>query len=371
MKLAIDLTVLSFNREGIGNYLRALLVELDKLPQAKQFWLMCTPESEAEIVNLAPNLREQIVVVPAVTRGLLKGFRQQWALARAAQRIQADVVISTHSHLLPLLSKRCWWLIHDFAVILHPQYFGVRHSGVRERLAGWLQRRALGRAEKILLSAEFNLTEAQRFLPEIAQKCVVIGIGPDAWALASENQREFSARNNRFLVVGTVSPRKNYVLLLQAYRLYLAQTRAAGEEPWPLQISGKLGWQVSEFQQELATFSDEPLLQYGGYLPDAELIELSTHSKVLVYPSLYEGFGIPVLNAVLTGAEVLAADIPVFRQSFGEALRYFDPLSAEALASQLREVSHLQHSQVTHFRQQLAALYNWKDVATNLVKLTN
>jgi alpha-1,3-rhamnosyl/mannosyltransferase len=130
------------------------------------------------------------------------------------------------------------------------------------------------------------------------------------------------------LHVGTVEPRKNLPALLAAYH----RLRAAGEAPPPLVLAGQLGWKSAGLRRELAAAAAQGWLRHFGYVGTGELVALYRGATVVALPSWYEGFGLPVVEAMALGAPVLLSDIPVFHEVAGDAALYAPPDSSRTLS---------------------------------------
>ena len=133
------------------------------------------------------------------------------------------------------------------------------------------------------------------------------------------------------LHVGTVEPRKNLPALLAAWRLL----RAAGDEPPPLVLAGQLGWKSEGLARDIRAAADEGWLLHFGYVGTDELVALYRGAAVVALPSWYEGFGLPVVEAMALGAPVLLSDIPVFHEVAGDAALYAPPADPAAWAAAL------------------------------------
>ncbi len=129
---------------------------------------------------------------------------------------------------------------------------------------------------------------------------------------------------DRFVLhVGTLEPRKNVPLLLDAWRLLRAAAgRGEGPEPPPLVLAGGFGWRADELRRRVARAVAEGWLVHLGYVRPLELAALYEAADAAVLPSLYEGFGLPLLEALAAGLPVVASDIPVHREVAGDAALY-------------------------------------------------
>ena len=140
--------------------------------------------------------------------------------------------------------------------------------------------------------------------------------------------RKFSLDNDFWLGVGTIEPRKNYRLLMEAY--------AALNDPRPLVIAGGRGWLESDMKERVNALGMQNSIRFLGYVSDEELSVLYSSCFAFVYPSLYEGFGLPVLEAMSCGAAVITSNTSSLPEVGGDAVEYIDPQSKESLMEKMR-----------------------------------
>lgn len=134
-----------------------------------------------------------------------------------------------------------------------------------------------------------------------------------------------------FLCVGTLEPRKNLSLALRAH----GQLPAAVRQRFPLMIVGMPGWESRSLDDELRQALASGTVRLLGYLPDERVAELMSGARALVFPSIYEGFGLPVLEAMASGTPVLLTRLSAMPEVAGEAGSYIDPDDANGLSDML------------------------------------
>ena len=161
------------------------------------------------------------------------------------------------------------------------------------------------------------------------------------------------------LCVGSLEPRKNLLRLLTAYGMLDRAIR----ERHRLVIAGFRGWRSEEVTRKVEELT--PAVTYLGYVDRQELAALYRGSSLFVYPSLYEGFGLPPLEAMASGAPTLLSDIPVFREIFGKAALFCDTTRAESIAESLSSI--LDRPQVLDLARErgiaLAQEFSWDESA--------
>lgn len=149
-----------------------------------------------------------------------------------------------------------------------------------------------------------------------------------------------------WLNVGTIEPRKNQHRLVEAYARYLA----LGGAPMPLVLAGGKGWLMEDFHDYLSALGIQAHVVMTGYVSDAELIWLYRHCYANLYPSLFEGFGLPVLESMQFGAPTLASNSTSMPEVAGEAAILLDPEDTEGWAQAMLRLSENKHE-----RDQLSA----------------
>ena len=166
-----------------------------------------------------------------------------------------------------------------------------------------------------------------------------------------------------WLAVGSLEPRKNYETLLDALELYWKQSA----NPRPLKIAGGLGWKSSQLKERIDVLSRRSLVQYLGYVPDHELPGLYAGAEALLFPAWYEGFGLPVLEAMNQGCPVISSDRTSLREVGGEAALYIDPANPRQIAANMLqlEVDTVQRKQLVQAGLAQAATFSWERTARN------
>jgi len=149
-----------------------------------------------------------------------------------------------------------------------------------------------------------------------------------------ETRKRFGVEDDFLLFVGTLEPRKNLLTLLKAFDQILRHTSFRPQ----LVVAGGEGWLMDETFSFMQDSGINEQLRLTGYLDDEELRALYSSCKVFVYPSLYEGFGLPPLEAMACGAPVVASRIPALQETLADAAALVEPLDAGGLAESIIEL---------------------------------
>jgi glycosyltransferase involved in cell wall biosynthesis len=338
MRVILDVTAAAQRRGGIGRY-SARLAEA----------LLDIPGLELRLVYSAARpaaLPRRLAAVPARRIGLpSKPWRAGIALAQLLRLpldrwLPAGDVFHATDHLLPPLQRPATvFTVHDLAFLRHPQ----THLPTNRWFLTALMPRFVAAATAIIADSEATRRDLLRYYPAAAPKVHVVHLGVEAAfrPVAPEAVRAVAGRyglpERYVLFVGVLEPRKNVRTLLGAYRSLL-QRRGRDAGPPPLVIVGPRGWWYRDLYRLAREQGLAPLVRFLGPVPDAELPALYSGAAAFVYPSLYEGFGLPPLEALACGVPVVCSDRAALPEVVGDAALLVDPQDAGAIAGALARV---------------------------------
>lgn len=239
------------------------------------------------------------------------------------------------SYLLPILKEqgaRIVAHIYDIISITHPQYCLERGVyNFMDYIGAHLQY-----ADSIIVNAKATVDELEKLTARLGCKlppCHVVPLGADFRARKEITDRDVDSTlvhavkdKPYILMVGTIEPRKNHKLLLEAY------DKGLKELGYNIIMAGYLGWNMEEFAEQLHNHPDygTRIYHFEG-LDDDGITYLYQHAKFLAFLSYTEGFGLPIIEAIQRGTPVIAADVPVLREVGGEYCVWFEQDNAEAL----------------------------------------
>jgi glycosyltransferase involved in cell wall biosynthesis len=196
--------------------------------------------------------------------------------------------------------------------------------------------RALARADVITVVSQFTGRRLEHYFPQYAHKVTVV---PGASMLAGKVEAGALAApaepGGYFLFVGTLEPRKNLPRLLRAYRRYVTGT----PQPRPLKIAGGGGWGGEDIARIVVELGLERPVELLGKVDDSTLRSLYRGAHALLMPSLYEGFGLPVVEALSVGVPVITSRDSAMSEVAGSAGLTVDPYSEDAITQALLKVS--------------------------------
>lgn len=257
-----------------------------------------------------------------------------WVQSPALRTRRGEFLLSLTSR-APLAHPRQLLVVHDLFVLEHPEWFSRRYAATHSRAL----RAQLASAAAVIAVSEPTLAAVQRWIPSTTPSIVA----PNGVTLrfSSSGGSDESARLLRslgiegttfLLAVGSLDPRKNLRRLLAAHGSLDHEWRRRH----PLVLVGGGG---RAFRSEQLVAQDHVV--HAGYVDEDALAGLYRAAHAVVVPSLSEGFGLPVVEAIASGTQVVLADIPAFRWVHGSGGSWFDPLDTESIARALERVSEI------------------------------
>lgn len=254
--------------------------------------------------------------------------------------------------------------VHDLSWIRHPQ----THPPERVRALARHFEPALRRCSFVLTVSEFVKQEivAEFGIPAAAIEVIPNGCDPifrpmDAEQTASALAPRGLVHGGYFLSVGTLEPRKNIALAIRAHAALPATFRARH----PLVIAGMKGWGESPLGDQLATAVAAGELRMLGYLPSEDLARLTAGAMAMVYPSLYEGFGLPPLESMACGVPAITSNAASLPEVVGDAGLMVDPSDAQGLANAMHDIAENpeKRSELSARSRSRAQAFTWQRAA--------
>jgi glycosyltransferase involved in cell wall biosynthesis len=322
-RIAVDARMV--RDSGIGTYIRGLVPRLVAARPDWQFTLMGRRE-QLEPLGWSSLLNVELIDA----RSPIYSIGQQLELPRKARR--ADLFWSPHYDVPLFAPGRCVVTIHDMFHLADRSSHGLR--GVARRAYSRLMYEAvLRRADAVMCDSSFTLSEMERLVGRPRGLVRVIPVGVDReWGLADVDS---PLRGRPYLLfVGNVKPHKNLTVLLTAFERLMA------EIPHDLVIVGRReGMRTVDRAIANRVARLGARVELTGEVDQAVLRSYMRHATALVFPSLYEGFGLPPLEAMMAGCPCIVSTAAAIPEVCGDAALYFDPTDAEELADRIRELT--------------------------------
>jgi glycosyltransferase involved in cell wall biosynthesis len=283
--------------------------------------------------------------------------------ARAANR-ECDVFLSSNSYLTTwMLRLPAVPVIYDMIAFDRSRRPNPR-SAMIERLTLGL---AVRRSRAFIAISHATAEDFERRFPAAAGRVTVapLGVSPRLTTALPALEQSALPEPGFVLAVGTLEPRKNLPRLVAAYQLLDEQL----QHEHPMVVVGDIGWQVDETIGKLRSLGDRCILL--GHVPDAVLAELYRRCAVFCYPSLYEGFGLPVLEAMAAGAAVVTSNVSSLPEVGGDAVEYSDPLDPASIAQAMTRLlsSPERRAAIGKAARERAALFDWGQTADTVLQV--
>lgn len=337
MRLAINATALLSPLTGIGQYTLALAKEVSTLPGIDVEYFYAAYWSKQLLER--PPVRSIAAALPFLRRNIPYGYELRWFLQnhrfnRHTSKEQFDVY--HEPNIMPLrFDGPTVVTVHDLSWIRYPETHPVERVRAMSRYfeAGLRQASAIitdAVAMKVELMETFGLSE---------QSVTAIPLGVDGSFQPQSEQQTLAvmAANNLkhghyFLAVGTLEPRKNLTTAIRAYLQLPAELR----DVYPMVVIGMTGWHTAQLELEMAPLIQSGQLRRLGYVSRPDLVALMSGARTLIYPSIYEGFGLPPLEAMACGTPVICSNVSSLPEVVGEAGIMVEPLDDVALMQAMR-----------------------------------
>jgi glycosyltransferase involved in cell wall biosynthesis len=306
---------------GIGSYIEGLVRGFASLDREKRFVLLA-PAAHRELLQGLPANFEWVDEDAAGY-----SLREQFALSRQLEHIRPDLFHSPHYVLPARTPARVVVTIHDLIHLVHPEF--LPHP-LALPYARWMLARAVRRATRLLTVSEATANDLRKRLAVREGQITVAWNGVDDRFRAARTSEEVRSELGAlglepgyFLFVGNPKPHKNLDRLLAAFERLddpAARLVVVGARTPPTSDAGAK-------------------VRHLGRVDGARLPGLYRGALALVFPSLYEGFGLPVAEAMAAGLPVIASDTPAIAEIADDAAELVDPLDVEALAAAMRRLA--------------------------------
>ena len=330
MKVAID--VRKLHDFGIGTYIRNLLRHLARIDHENEYVLLCDAPDVRVAEQLGPNFRT--LFEPSPNYSLREQFRIPWVLMRE----KPDVFHAPH-YVLPVAVRcRSVVTIHDCIHLMFPQYLPNRAAYAYARASMWISAK---RSDRILTVSEASKRDILHFFNVPPDKISVVynaiderfWVEPDPEDAARVRER-FQLDHGFVLYAGTIKPHKNLVRLIEAF----AELRKGEFEELKLLIIGDEISKLPALRRAVHSHKLHKHVRFLGFVPDDTLAVLYRLAAVFVFPSLYEGFGLPPLEAMASGTPVVTSNVSSLPEVAGDAAILVDPYDVGSIVQGVRRV---------------------------------
>ena len=330
MRVAIDARKL--HDFGIGTYIRNLLRQLARIDHETEYVLLSQPTDLDVATQLGPNFRS--VLEPSPNYSLREQIHVPWVLHRE----RPDVFHAPHYILPAGVRCRSVVTIHDCIHLMFPQYLPNKAAYAYARASMWT---AVKRSDCILTVSEASKRDILHFFNVLPEKIVVVynAIDEHFWLTPPEDEvarvRERYQLDHQFvLYVGNIKPHKNLVRLIEAFD----ELRHTGFDELKLLIIGDEISKLPALRRAVHRHKLHKHVRFLGYVSDSTLRVLYRLAAMFVFPSLYEGFGLPPLEAMASGTPVVTSNQSSLPEVTGDAAVLVDPYDVNSIVEGMRRV---------------------------------
>ncbi len=353
MKIGIDARNLVTSTTGIGRYLLEVSRHLALLGHELHFYL---PETPHRVLTDLPAAKLHVARFPGAIRRMIWA---QTELPRRAAQEEIDVFWGP-AHRLPFfLDRRIPRVITIHDLVWRDMSTTMRwQTWMGDR---WLMKPGIAVADEIVAVSTATANVLKTVFPGCEEKLNVIhpGLTAIGGTAVPKELSSFGIDRSYILFVGTLEPRKNLLRLLQAYAALSEVTR----QRFLLVLAGGQGWRLGDLKQRIVELNIEPSVRLTGYVSDPDLAQLYSHAHFLAMPSLYEGFGFPIIEANAMGIPVLTSNTSSMPEVAGKAGIFVDPNDARSIHDGLQSLAmdDALHARLAANARANSLRFNWSE----------
>ncbi|MBI3120364.1 MAG: glycosyltransferase family 4 protein [Candidatus Kerfeldbacteria bacterium] len=372
MRIGIDCRELSSQRStpaGVAMYIHSLVRALMELPGSNEFVFFVRPGS-SEKLNEVQQPNVTVVECPEEHPRMW----WHWKLARFFDRFHCDVIHGTAGSLPLTFYGPSAVTIHDLAIYEHPEWFPDGQAfSTRVVIPSTLKR-----ADQLIAVSHSTQDQLHRIFPFTKRKTRMIYEGGPTDPLESDFGKQtirpsvtelLNSSLPYLLFVGTLEPRKNIVQLVAAFDQLL--DRHPDFRNIQLVIAGAWGWKSDAIRRAVVDANWGSQIRVLGYVSHTEKWQLLKHATIVTYPSLWEGFGLPILEAFRARVPVITSSVSSMPEVGGKGALYVDPANLEELIQSMENLldsSRLREKLVNAQSQRLTS-FSWKTAALETMKV--
>ena len=353
MRIGIDVSVLEINQTGSAVYAAGLINALKKIVDKEELVFFSTGHVKDMSATKTIRSRMETLYRDIIWTHLVLLYQtQKWGID----------VLHMPANICPLYSY-CPIVVTilDITSLLKPQNFPIWYRNY----ARFFIPLSTKKASVILTISQHSKNDIVKRLNVSSEKIIVTycGVSDDFKPLYADEIEEVKKKYNIdqfILTVGALEPRKNIIRLIEAYSILRKHGFCL-----PLIHVGPHGWLCDDIGLYIDKLGLTDCIKFLGHVPIEDLVKIYNAALVFVYPSLYEGFGMPVLEAMACGCPVITSNISSLPEVAGDASILIDPLDIKQIADAIEKVStdHVLRQQMTHEGIERARLFSWESCA--------
>jgi glycosyltransferase involved in cell wall biosynthesis len=331
MIIAVNTRFLVNELEGYGYFIHELFKTLVRTHPGHQFYFLFDRPFNEEYI-FSSNVHPLVISPPARLPVLWK-YWYDVKIPAALKKIKADVFVSPDGYCsLATKIPQCL-VIHDLGFLHHPEAYKKSHVRFFKKKTP----KFLKKAKSIVTVSQFSKDDIVKHYKADPAKIEVIYNGvknifrPVLFDEQTAIKGKYTQGKEYFIYLGAIQPRKNLINLLKAFSIFKKRLQSNMK----LIITGRLAWKNEEFLQLINTYKYKSDVVLTGYVAEQELAVLLGSAYALVYPSMFEGFGVPVAEAMKCEVPVLTSEKTSMQEVAGDAALYFNPKEHADIADKM------------------------------------
>lgn len=350
--------------DGIGIYTRSLCQAMEDIKHRTAEDIRIKPYAFGRDFPRLPCGVPETLAEEFRIHVLLSGVLNLPLPNSAAIRREVDIFHATDHHIPNVRGVPVVATVMDAIPLIHPEWIRQNYKALKS----WLFTRSVQKADHLITISEHSKQDLVTHLGIAAEKISVTPLGVDPvyfqridTPIRDQVLEKHGLKPGFFLFVGTLQPRKNLQRVLQAFQTLPTEVRKEN----PLVIVGRDGWANEDLLPQLKALEERGEGRWLSYLPQSDVLALLQSAGALVFASLYEGFGLPVIEAFAAQCPVIASNTTSLPEVTGDAAWSVDPLDADSIAAAMLDV--LQNDELRARRIELgltrARHYSWDECA--------
>jgi glycosyltransferase involved in cell wall biosynthesis len=373
MRIGIDASLLLRERSGIAQYIHHLVSALGKIDSQNQYLLgfMSGKRGQSAIPSYEySNFSSSTVEYSSRQLQIATGLGRWRLPARCYPFDGVDIMHWPNYLVLPGVSGKQVVTICDLTFLMFPD----QHPWFRAKGLSWAVRRSVAEANAVMVISECTKRDAVKYLgvPESKIHVTYCGTSSRFQPISFEQRRPVLGKyqlptDGYLLYVGNIEPRKNLVRLVEAYALLKKQMTCQ----FPLILAGGAGWKNEAVHKRIEDMALGGAVRLIGYVSDEDLPAVISGATLFLYPSLYEGFGLPPLEAMACGIPVVTSNTSSLPEVVGDAAFTVDPYDVEGFTKAIGQLLTDQELQNEMRNRGLARAkqFSWERTARETLKV--
>lgn len=334
MRIAVNAIFLKDQPEGYGNFVAEIFRRIvANHPDVEFIFVFDRPFDRKFIYGRNVT---GIVVGPAARHPLSFRYWYDIKVPLALRKYHVDLWVQPYGFCSLFTRIPQLLVVHDLSFIHFPQFIGTMNRWYYKLFT----KKFIRKAKRIVTVSEYS---RQDIIKQYGTDPGKIGVvysaakeifEPVSWFTREDIKEARADGKEYFLFTGGVHPRKNLMNLLKAFSLFKKWQKSNMK----LLVAGRLAWQYEDLLEKLKTYKYRNDVVLLGYVSDEELASITASAYAMVYPSWFEGFGVPILEAMRCGVPVITSETSAMPETGGEAALYADPASPDSIAKHMLEL---------------------------------